>query len=122
LVTRREDIVINRDPIQLPPDLEKGAERDTIPDSSTSGETKVTASQSIQEMGTTQGTESNDLVEGQSSRIIARDFRDQEPADGTDILSEWREGKYNVIERRNGAGEDVSLFVLMHDWASKKII
>jgi hypothetical protein len=71
LVTRREDIVINRDPTQFPPDLEKGqAEKDTTPDSWASEETNVfsstPASQSIQEIGTTRVAESNDLVNEQN--------------------------------------------------------
>jgi len=131
LVTRREDIVINRDPAQLPRDIEKGqAEDDGTPGSWVSEETKIfsstPASQSTQEIGSTRVTKPDDLVEspveqqniegtrtntadthvswkypsqGQPSGppIIARDFRDEEPRDGTEILSEWREGKYRVI-------------------------
>jgi len=143
LVTRREDIIINRDPTLFPPDLEKAQAENTTPGSWASEETKVfsstPASQSMQEIGTTRVSERNDLVElpnqtpagtrtntsdtnpsspsqGQPSGpppgVIARDFRDEEPPDGRETLSEWKEGKYHVIERRNGPGEDVSLFAL----------
>lgn len=136
LVTRREDIVINRDPTQLPPDLENGhVEKDT-----TSEETKVFSSsstrQSTQETGNTRGADSptgqrhiemstvtrtntsdtqaswGSPSQGQSSgpSLIVRDYKAEDPPDGTEILSDWREGKYHVTERRSGSGEDVSLF------------
>lgn len=123
MVTRLEDIVINRDPV---PDLEKGD--DTTPDPSE--ETKVfsssPATQSVQDVGTTAGNTRTNTVtsdthvswkgqqfSGPHTRgIIARDYRDEEPPDGNETLAEWREGKVDVVERRVGPGEDVCLF----DW------
>lgn len=49
-------------------------------------------------------------VSGPPTRgMITRHYRD-EPPDGSENLSEWKEGKYHVLERRTGPGEDIYSF------------
>ena len=117
MVTRFEDIVINRDPI---PDVEKGEETTSEPSEETKIFSSSPATQSVQDdVGTTAGTRTNTVTSDthvswkgqfsgpQTRGIIARDHRDEEPPDGRETLSEWREGKVHVVERRAGPGEDV---------------
>lgn len=41
-----------------------------------------------------------------------RDYRQQDPPDGSETLAEWQEGHHRVIERRMGPGSDVSQFIV----------
>lgn len=125
MVTRGEDIVINRD--RDTADLEKGeglgekGERRTpsehtleagpMAESNISDETKVTF------------TEPSPQAEEPPSRTAAlaagpppskreeprRDYRDQVPPDATDALAEWIEGNHTIIEKKMGPGSDVSI-------------
>ena len=107
LVTRREDIVVNRDmDFQKPEvDLEKG-ENGIVEslDSRTSAEVTIDQSSLAQpdsekNTGNRTGRESMDQPDGNG----------QEPSDGTEVISEWKEGSHRVIERHTGRGSDVRL-------------
>ncbi len=133
LVTRREDIVINRDMDLRKPelDLEKG-ENEIIGslDSRTSAEVTIDHSSLAPDLSGVEGggqtmesqIKDQDLehrpgVVGQMNtpKRTRRDFMDQpdrkgqEPSDGTEMISEWKEGSHRVIERRTGPGSDVRL-------------
>lgn len=133
IVTRREDIVINRDEDLRKPelDLEKGENeivgsldsRDSaelaIDNSSLAQRDSTRVLSGVEEAGQIaelhQEKEPRFGVVGEKTgRDFAdqRDYRDQEPPDGTETVSEWKEGNYWVIERRTGPGSDVCLLLV----------
>jgi hypothetical protein len=88
-VSKAEDIIINRDPR----DVHDGMERGEV----TPAATILEKDASLTQTPTSDGEESGQTV---SER------------EGSVILSEWREGPHQVIERKSGPGEEVSLLVL----------
>lgn len=44
-----------------------------------------------------------------SSQTQNGDYREESPPDGTETVTEWKEGPHNIVERRAGPGEEVRL-------------
>jgi NhaP-type Na+/H+ or K+/H+ antiporter len=119
MVTRGEDIVINRDRETV--DLEKGEgfeekrERRTpseqtletgpMVESHISDETKVTFTEPAPQAEEPAPPPS----EPEEPR---RDYREQVPPDATAPIQEWIEGHHKVIEKKMGPGSDVSIIFL----------
>jgi len=108
MVTRREDIVINRDV----DDLERGSivlektssgkstptdEMGKLDSSGISDDTKVHRAESPYPLSNTPRQPQN----------AVSDYRDEVPPDGTENLSEWIEGSHRIIEKKLGPGSDV---------------
>ena len=52
--------------------------------------------------------QAEDRDRGQDAREKG-EVRGENPPDGTEVLAEWKEGPHNVIERRRGPGDEVSV-------------
>jgi NhaP-type Na+/H+ or K+/H+ antiporter len=113
MVTRGEDIVINRDI----DDLERGSiglektgsgkstptdEMGRLDSSGISDETKVHGAESQRPRSTTARQQPQNAV---------GDYRDEVPPDGTEKISEWIEGGHRIIEKKLGPGSDVRGYI-----------
>lgn len=96
-VTRPEDIVINRDA-----DMEEGKigldQEKNTPESH---------SPTMIDSQENQSGENNAQERDRGDNI-------QNHPDGDDIESEWREGPHKILERKNGAGEEVNRTLVLH--------
>ena len=101
LVTRGEDIVINRD-------LELGGARPLEKTESgftlRTDDTEKLGSSGISEDTKVHRTES---PHRQPPQKVVSDYRDQIPPDGTERIAEWFEGSHRIIEKKSGPGSDV---------------
>ena len=101
LVTRGEDIVINRD-------LELGGARPLEKTESgftlRTDDTEKLGSSGISEDTKVHRTES---PHPQPPHPVVSDYRDQIPPDGTERIAEWIEGSHRIIEKKSGPGSDV---------------
>ncbi|KAK0187595.1 Sodium/hydrogen exchanger family-domain-containing protein [Armillaria mellea] len=113
MVSRVEDIVINRDHVD---EMERGEmtpEEKTDADSSpTDGSAPATLSQKDEhevekEKDTIQKADEKEKVEGSLHMPEG-----EEPPDGRETVSEWQEGPHKIIERRAGPGEEVEVEVI----------
>jgi len=105
MVTRGEDIVINRDTRDLelgdrPPILEKTESGLTLH----TNDTEKLDSSGISEVTKVHRPES---PHPQQPEQCASDYRDQIPPDGTERIAEWIEGSHRIIEKKSGPGSDV---------------
>lgn len=101
MVTRGEDIVINRD-------LELGSARPL--EKSESGLTLRT--EYTEKLGSSAISEDTKVQRSESphprqSQQVVSDNRDQIPPDGTERIAEWIEGSHRIIEKKSGPGSDV---------------
>jgi NhaP-type Na+/H+ or K+/H+ antiporter len=101
LVTRGEDIVINRD-------LELGGARPLEKTESgltlRTDDTEKLGSSGLSEDMKVHRTESPHPRQPQQ---VVSDYRDQIPPDGTERIAEWIEGSHRIIEKKSGPGSDV---------------
>ncbi len=113
MVSRGEDIVINRDHVD---EMERGEmtpeEKTDVESSPTDGSAPATLSQKDDhEVGkgkdTIQKAEEKERVEGSLHMPEG-----EEPPDGRGTVSEWQEGPHKIIERRAGPGEEVRLITM----------
>ncbi|KAJ3569582.1 hypothetical protein NP233_g4952 [Leucocoprinus birnbaumii] len=123
-VTRPEEIVINRDHIDL---MEKGmGVSDEHRKTRNSSKTDITLESSQQRHG--KDLERKDTDEGSADTKVDRrtagehlgrnrdDYREEMPPDGEEEYQEWLEGPHHrIIERKEGPGSDVDVIVIDDD-------
>lgn len=132
-VTRPEEIVINRDHVDM---MEKG-ELDTSSGGLTEGQPKTReSSQTEIHLGEDGGhveevkrrvSERRDTDEGSAETKVnghlgehmgreREDYREELPPDGEEQYLEWVEPRHRIIERRQGPGSDVRILLFL--WPS----
>ncbi|THH29119.1 hypothetical protein EUX98_g5069 [Antrodiella citrinella] len=106
-VVRGEDIIINRDR-----DVERG---DAISDEKVDLER---GDRSRRDSLTAHGENSSDAEKSGSASTSSQtrageesDPREEVPPDGTETVTEWKEGPHRIVERRPGPGEEVEVEV-----------
>ncbi|KAI6006470.1 Sodium/hydrogen exchanger family-domain-containing protein [Pisolithus marmoratus] len=118
LVTRPEDIVINRDRVS---EMEKG-EAGTPAESS--GTTSKRTSVGTVVPPAVTDARSTDIVEedrvSPSGTLTGEEFTKENPPDGSGTELEWREGPHKVIERRRGPGEEVEIEVVRNAYNTQQ--
>lgn len=118
LVTRPEDIVINRDRIS---EMEKG-EAGTPAESS--GTTSKRTSVGTVVPPAVTDARSTDVVEedrvSPSGTLTGEELAKENPPDGSETELEWREGPHKVIERRRGPGEEVEIEVVRNAYNTQQ--
>ncbi|KAF9644537.1 hypothetical protein BDM02DRAFT_3102770 [Thelephora ganbajun] len=113
-VSKAEDIVINRDPRDIQDNMERG---EVTPAATIHEKEDVTL---VQGSTVTEPVEGGDETSGStpmtSTRVSDGGEADQTAGEheGSVILTEWREGPHQVIERRSGTGGEVRLSLLRY--------
>jgi len=131
MVTRGEDIVINRDA----GDLERADAGSIVLEKSGSG--KSTPMDDLEKLGSSGISDDTKVHHADSphlnftapwqSQQAVGDYRDQVPPDGTENIAEWIEGSHRIIEKRLGPGSDVRGLTLIstdfitHRWKLWKL-
>jgi hypothetical protein len=97
MVGQAGEIVINRDRLD---GMERG-ESLSPDEKAVKGEKDASGTPSVEDLK--KAVEGGQAPEG------------DQPPDGTEVISEWQEGRHRVIERRAGPGEEVWIFVISVD-------
>jgi NhaP-type Na+/H+ or K+/H+ antiporter len=104
MVTRGEDIVINRDV----GDLERGDADSVVLEKVGSGES--TPTDEVEKLGSSGISDDTKVHRPESPRQPQKaisDYRDEVPPDGTENITEWIEGSHRIVEKKLGPGSDV---------------
>ncbi|KIJ64660.1 hypothetical protein HYDPIDRAFT_112058 [Hydnomerulius pinastri MD-312] len=106
LVTRAEDIVINRDHDSA---MEKG-EAGLAEEEKSEVESKRAST--VASPPSPQAGSSSSETRTEATLKDEENMKEENPPDGTESTLEWREGPHKVIERRAGPGEEVDVEVI----------
>lgn len=118
MVSRPEDIVINRDHIS---EMEKG---EAGAPTESSGTISKRTSVITAVPPTVTDTRPTEIVEeggvSPSGTLTGEEFGKENPPDGSETELEWREGPHKVIERRRGPGQEVEIEVVRNAYDTQR--
>ena len=112
-VERAEDVVINRDPVNI---MERGGTGDTAKDD-LSGRRLKMVSLGEDEKGDHGVPRDGDSADADALTVAVaepEDAKADNAPDGTEVYAEWKEGPHRIIERRTGPGEEVCICLWVH--------
>ena len=108
-VERAEDIVINRDPVNI---MERGETGDVAKDGLSGRRLEIVGPEEDEkgDRGVPKGdTDSADADALTVAVAEPEEAKADNAPDGTEVYAEWKEGPHRVIERRTGPGEEVRI-------------
>lgn len=118
VVSRPEDIVINRDHIS---EMEKGeAGVSTESSGTTSKRTSVGTAVPPAAIDTRSTEIAEEGEASPSGTLTEEEFGKENPPDGSETELEWREGPHKVIERRRGPGQEVEIEVVRNAYDTQQ--
>ena len=108
-VERAEDVVINRDPADI---VERGQAGDGAKDGLTSRLSEMVGPDGDEKRDRGLPREDRDSADADALTVAVtepEEAKADNAPDGTEVYAVWKEGPDRIIERRTGAGEEVSV-------------
>ncbi|KAL4081124.1 Sodium/hydrogen exchanger family-domain-containing protein [Scleroderma citrinum] len=117
LISRGEEVVINRDPVSM---LEKGEGGVAFDNSMSESKRTSLATANAPPL---EKSEQDVVEEGRLSPTVTlagEEAAKGYPVDDTDTVMEWREGPHKIIERRGGPGQEVEVEVIRNAYDTEQ--
>ena len=108
-VERGEDVVINRDPVNI---MERGEIDDAAKDDISGRRSEMVSPEEDEKRDRDVPNGDRDSADADALTVAVTEPEEAKAGnapDGTEVYAEWTEGPHRVIERRTGPGEDVRI-------------